>query len=60
MPSMRWPRGPAEIIAGDFNENEHGDAMQWLGARGYASVLPQFDPSRNLPPSGRFPLCQVA
>lgn len=32
------------IVAGDFNESERGDAVEWLGQRGFASVLPQFDP----------------
>jgi len=31
------------IVAGDFNENERGDAIDWLEARGYTSVLPEFD-----------------
>ena len=31
------------IVAGDFNESERGDAVAWLGERGFSSVLPQFD-----------------
>lgn len=31
------------IVAGDFNESERGDAVEWLGERGFTSVLPQFD-----------------
>jgi endonuclease/exonuclease/phosphatase family metal-dependent hydrolase len=33
------------IVAGDFNENERGDAIDWLEARGFTSVLPMFEQS---------------
>ncbi len=31
------------VLAGDFNEGENGDALEWLAARGFTSVLPHFD-----------------
>ena len=31
------------ILAGDFNENEDGAALEWLAARDFTSVLPRFD-----------------
>jgi len=31
------------VLAGDFNEGENGDALEWLAARGFTSALPQFD-----------------
>jgi endonuclease/exonuclease/phosphatase (EEP) superfamily protein YafD len=31
------------ILAGDFNEDEDGDALAWLAARKFTSVLPRFD-----------------
>jgi endonuclease/exonuclease/phosphatase (EEP) superfamily protein YafD len=40
-----WPAMRADlptIVAGDFNENERGDAIDWLEDKGFASVLPQF------------------
>lgn len=33
------------IVAGDFNENERGDAIEFLETRGFTSVLPQFEAS---------------
>jgi len=30
------------IVAGDFNENERGDALGWLAERGFTSVLPEY------------------
>src|SRR6186713_835753 len=34
--------GTPALIAGDFNESEHGSAISWLEARGLHSALPDF------------------
>jgi endonuclease/exonuclease/phosphatase (EEP) superfamily protein YafD len=38
----RLEAGIPAIVAGDFNESEHGGAISWLEARGLHSVLPDF------------------
>lgn len=35
------------IIAGDFNENAHGDAVEHLEEQGLRSVLPEYSPDRD-------------
>jgi endonuclease/exonuclease/phosphatase family metal-dependent hydrolase len=35
------------LIVGDFNENEHGQALRWLREQGMRSALPQFEPHAN-------------
>jgi endonuclease/exonuclease/phosphatase (EEP) superfamily protein YafD len=35
------------IIAGDFNESDSGDALQFLRKRGLRSALPEFSPSAD-------------
>lgn len=35
------------IVAGDFNEDEDGDAVGFLGKRGMRSVLPDFEPDQR-------------
>jgi endonuclease/exonuclease/phosphatase (EEP) superfamily protein YafD len=35
------------LIAGDFNENDSGRALEYLRERGYRSVLPEFDDDAN-------------
>jgi endonuclease/exonuclease/phosphatase (EEP) superfamily protein YafD len=37
------PRLPT-LVVGDFNENEAGQAVRYLAARGFTTVLPAFDP----------------
>lgn len=35
------------LVVGDFNESEDGDAIEILEARGFATVLPEFQPSAD-------------
>lgn len=40
------PRLPT-IVCGDFNEGDGGAALSWLGERGFADTLPEFDRSAD-------------
>lgn len=45
-----WKRVESElptVVAGDFNEDVDGDAVEFLAARGLESVLPEFAPSAD-------------